>query len=128
MPPDRTIEVDEYSAPEGGVPHTGVQIVADKPARDLTKVLAMLVGILGFLICAGLSNVPDAVDPQGQRFELDAQGRLVRCLWRGEVAPGERLLTWDGSTDRGRSVAPGVYFLRVRNDAHTVSRSVQRLR
>jgi len=44
----------------------------------------------------------------------DLEGRLVRTLWRGPLAPGERSLVWDGADDRGAPVAGGVYLARVR--------------
>jgi len=42
------------------------------------------------------------------------EGRLVRTLWRGPLAPGERTLVWDGADDRGAPVAGGVYLAQVR--------------
>ncbi|NTV03885.1 hypothetical protein HGA89_03055 [bacterium] len=44
----------------------------------------------------------------------DVEGRLVRTLWRGPLAPGERSLVWDGADDRGAPVAGGVYLASVR--------------
>ncbi|MBK6898457.1 MAG: hypothetical protein IPH09_04065 [bacterium] len=44
----------------------------------------------------------------------DVEGRLVRTLWRGPLAPGERTLVWDGADDRGAPVAGGVYLASVR--------------
>jgi hypothetical protein len=43
---------------------------------------------------------------------FDAQGRLVRSLHRGPVAPGWLTVTWHGQDDAGRPQASGVYFLR----------------
>jgi hypothetical protein len=42
----------------------------------------------------------------------DMQGRLIRHLDGGELAPGEHTLTWDGKRDSGRPTDPGIYFYR----------------
>jgi flagellar hook assembly protein FlgD len=39
-------------------------------------------------------------------------GRLVRKLVSGMAAPGYHEATWDGRSDAGVQVTPGVYFLR----------------
>ena len=46
----------------------------------------------------------------------DAQGRRVRMLASGEFGPGRHRARWDGTDDRGRTVASGVYFARLRVD------------
>lgn len=44
----------------------------------------------------------------------DPQGRLVRTLWRGDALPaGAHEGTWDGRDDKNRSVAEGVYEMRL---------------
>jgi hypothetical protein len=43
---------------------------------------------------------------------VDASGRVVRVLVRGERTPGRYNVTWDRSDDRGRRMPEGVYFLR----------------
>jgi hypothetical protein len=45
-------------------------------------------------------------------YSLD--GRLVRSLLNGKRPPGVHQMIWDGHNDRGLSVGPGVYFLRLR--------------
>lgn len=40
----------------------------------------------------------------------DAQGRRVRRLWQGPLAPGTHHLSWDGRDEAGRAVASGVYI------------------
>ncbi len=42
-----------------------------------------------------------------------AAGRLVRELESQDLRAGTRTLTWDGTDDRGESVASGVYFCRI---------------
>ncbi len=43
----------------------------------------------------------------------DAQGRLVRRLFRAEQEPGAYELAWDGCADRGQPAAAGLYYLRL---------------
>ena len=50
---------------------------------------------------------------------LNVSGQLIRRLLDGEVADGWRSVAWNGCDDRGRRVAGGVYFYRVRT-AETV--------
>ncbi|HZM14854.1 MAG TPA: PA domain-containing protein [Candidatus Krumholzibacteria bacterium] len=40
----------------------------------------------------------------------DVAGRLVRRLASGPMDPGSYTVLWDGTDDRGQTVAPGVYF------------------
>jgi hypothetical protein len=55
---------------------------------------------------------------------VDASGRVVRVLVRGERTPGRYKVTWDRLDDRGRRMPEGVYFLRF--DAGT-RRDVQKV-
>ncbi len=43
---------------------------------------------------------------------LDPAGRRVRS-WAGSFAAGAQHVTWDGRSDSGMRVAPGLYFVRV---------------
>ena len=45
---------------------------------------------------------------------LDAQGRRIATLERGNAGPGRRTITWSGRTGRGHRAAPGAYFVRAR--------------
>lgn len=47
----------------------------------------------------------------------DAAGRRVRTLMRRQAGPGPGEFAWDGKDDRGRDLASGVYFLRLRSGA-----------
>ncbi len=70
----------------------------------------------------------------------DVNGKLVRTLWgqppsfprpqsRGETPGGSPLfLTWDGTDGAGRRVPPGVYVVRLTDDAESVNRKVMLLR
>jgi hypothetical protein len=56
----------------------------------------------------------------------DVRGRLVRQLLDADI-PGstqERMITWDGSDDRGRPVASGVYFVRMHTPSSAQSRKM----
>lgn len=44
----------------------------------------------------------------------DAVGREVRTLLNKRVGGGQHVVQWDGQDDRGRSVASGVYFYRLK--------------
>ncbi len=56
----------------------------------------------------GNSEVPATVTV------YDVQGRAVRHLFQGTVAPGLRRVAWNGRDDSDRSLAAGVYLARIR--------------
>jgi len=70
---------------------------------------------LRFTLGGDAPAVPVSVDIH------DVEGRRVRALWRGPLAPGDRTLTWDGADDRGAPVAGGLYLAVVRTDAATAT-------
>ena len=95
-PYSRGADVDEYSAPEGGIPRRSgsVQIAESKPVFRVGRHAMLLLGVLAFLTWAVMPDLPAAVDPMGERFELDKQARLaigLFCLaaiwWVFEVVP-----------------------------------------
>ena len=45
---------------------------------------------------------------------LDSSGRLLRRLDGGSREAGTHVLRWDGSDGAGRTLSPGVYYVRVR--------------
>jgi len=51
---------------------------------------------------------------------FDVLGREVRTLVRGVQEPGEHLLRWDGTDDRGQSVPSGLYFYRLKSREEAV--------
>jgi len=53
---------------------------------------------------------------------FDLRGALVRRLHRGELPAGRHEIVWDGLDDRGRSVASGVYFVRLEFDGRRDTR------
>jgi hypothetical protein len=55
---------------------------------------------------------------------FDVEGGLVRVLTNREWPGGRHSLTWDGATDTGESVGPGIYFVRMDADRFTATRKV----
>jgi subtilisin family serine protease len=55
---------------------------------------------------------------------LDAQGRLVRVLADGVLAPGPHTETWNLRDDGGRRVAAGLYFARLEASGRTQVRRI----
>ncbi len=49
-------------------------------------------------------------------------GERVRTLLRGPLGAGKHDVRWDGTSDRGRRVAPGVYFYRLSGAGRSDSR------
>jgi hypothetical protein len=54
-----------------------------------------------------------------QILVCDVQGRAVRHLDRGAIAPGTRRIAWDGRDDAGARLAPGVYRVLAKTSAKT---------
>lgn len=50
---------------------------------------------------------------------FDSRGRRIRTLAGEQFPPGNASVAWDGTGDDGRSVAPGVYFVRLAVDGRT---------
>jgi hypothetical protein len=59
------------------------------------------------------SRCPHAAE--GSLAIYDVEGRVVRTLVDGVLAPGVRRIVWDGADDRSSPVASGVYFARLRH-------------
>lgn len=59
---------------------------------------------------------------------FDVSGRLLRTLSGGDLQAGRHELVWDGRDARGRTVASGVYFCRLRAGIHTEARRIVLLR
>ncbi len=58
----------------------------------------------------------------------DVAGRLVRNLYDGALSSGPHVLPWDRKDSCGRSVAAGIYWIRVRAGQETRSERVVVLR
>jgi hypothetical protein len=55
-------------------------------------------------------------------------GRRVRTLARGPWEPGVWRLEWDGRDERGNTVAPGVYFVRLTTGQGRFTKAITNLR
>lgn len=82
---------------------------------------------------ARLGNHPNPFNPRTVvSFEIrtagpaelavfDLRGRLVRTLAEGDLAAGRHEAVWDGTDQRGRALASGVYFARLRETGGAVA-------
>jgi hypothetical protein len=76
-------------------------------------------------------NVPQASRESASRAHLvvyDVSGRRVATLVDGLRMPGVHQAIWNGRDDRGRALAAGVYWYRLRVGDRTLDRSVTLLR
>ena len=68
------------------------------------------------------------VDPGRVRVAVyDLAGRRVRVLSDGPQTAGEHALTWDGRDEAGKTVRPGLYFVRMTGAGRAQTRSVVRI-
>lgn len=58
----------------------------------------------------------------------DVAGRRVKTIVSGRRPEGVHEFTWDGTSDLGRSVAPGVYWMNLAADGEQASERLVRLR
>jgi hypothetical protein len=58
----------------------------------------------------------------------DAAGRLVRQLENGKAGSGTHSLLWDGRSERGVPVAPGVYLVRLESSTGVMTGRVIRVK
>ncbi|MGQ0723255.1 MAG: FG-GAP-like repeat-containing protein [Candidatus Eiseniibacteriota bacterium] len=68
--------------------------------------------------------------PAGGRVNLslfDVTGRLVKTLVDRDLTPGRYEPGWDGRDDAGRTVSPGVYFVRLEAGPFVAARRTVRL-
>lgn len=79
------------------------------PFNPATTIRFELAGGAG---AAGGMGEADAGNRIGLRI-FDANGRLVRILFDGVVAPGAQAVVWDGRGDRGQQLGSGVYFYEI---------------
>jgi flagellar hook assembly protein FlgD len=82
---------------------------------------------------AGSTAIAYAIPGESEGFHTslkvyDAQGRCVRTLVEKRMAPGKHHATWDGSDERGRQVASGVYFYRLQCGGKSVTRRMVLIR
>lgn len=68
-----------------------------------------------------------AARPAGAAVRLDVyglDGARVRSLVDGVLPPGPHDVTWDARDDGGRSVGPGLYFVRLATDGKVLTRKL----
>lgn len=63
---------------------------------------------------AAMIVVETAAASEQQVVICDVQGRAVRRLDHGTIAPGTRRIAWDGRDDAGVRLAPGIYRVLVK--------------
>jgi hypothetical protein len=87
------------------------------------------------------ANAPNPFNPTTQiRYDVpvegeaviirvfDVAGRQVRTLVEGPQSAGAKSVTWNGRDDRGRAVASGIYFYRMRAGSFTQTRKMTLLK
>lgn len=79
----------------------------------------------------GLANYPNPFNaattisyflPQGSPVRLEVfnmLGQPVRTLAEGEQTAGSHSVTWDGTDDKGKTLASGVYFYRLQSKGYS---------
>jgi len=82
------------------------------PPAPAARLLA-LAGAMPFRTSLALALTPPVAEVVHVSVE-DIAGHHVRALLDGEVSSGRRIVTWDGTDDRGARVRPGVYLVRAR--------------
>jgi hypothetical protein len=102
------VDTPEISAP---VPHFTVRQNYPNPFNPTTTISYLLPG------------------PQRVILEVfDQRGRLVRTLLSEHRPAGHGNVSWDGTDDRGRAVASGVYVYRLRADTFETSKKMALVR
>jgi hypothetical protein len=59
---------------------------------------------------------------------FDVRGRLVRRILEEELPAGEHARLWNGTDERGRPAAPGLYFYRLESQGEASTRQMLLLR
>ena len=79
---------------------------------------------------SGSTEVSFTVPREGDvKLEVyDVAGRLVRRLVDGTVSAGSHSVTWSGADANGRSVTPGIYFMRLETEHGARTRRVVLIR
>ncbi len=112
-------------------------VVCDRNGKRLNVKIDQIVKASALPKQYGLSqNYPNPFNPSTEiRFALpkscevrvevlNVLGQTVRTLTSGLQTAGTHFVTWDGTDERGNSVASGVYFYRIVSDEFTTSRKM----
>jgi flagellar hook assembly protein FlgD len=59
---------------------------------------------------------------------FDVTGRLVRTIREERLEPGRYAPQWDGCDQAGKSVSPGVYFVKLVSGEFSSTRKIVRVR
>jgi len=71
---------------------------------------------------------PTARDIPARITVHDVAGRLVATLWNAPAPRGRTLISWDGRSESGSAMGPGVYIVRANLGGMSLSRRVVRVR
>ena len=117
-----TVERGPLGSPESFVVETSTAV-------DGVIVGGPRLAVLGS-VSGGHSQLQLSLPASGQASVdvYDARGARVRELHHGPLAAGTRVLVWDGRDETGRAVASGVYFVRARVGAETLTGRVMLVR
>ena len=80
--------------------------------------------------CGGACRLTYSL-PSGCVGELsvsDVAGRWLVVLAEGQLAAGIHSVTWSGRDDRGKQLAPGMYFVRLSLPTHSTCKKLIRVR
>jgi len=59
---------------------------------------------------------------------VDLAGRVLRILENRTLSEGRHVARWDGRTDGGRQVAPGLYLVELRSQQCVATQKLVRTR
>ena len=109
--------------------HSEVVLGVDDPAgaADVARIVLSEARPQPFTSSVGLAFTVPGEEGQFQHVDLavyDVMGRRVKSLVVAAVSPGEHEVRWDGRTNAGVPVSPGVYFARLVSDTQS---DVQRI-
>jgi hypothetical protein len=106
---DGTTDFSGQAAPTPGAPP---QVLDAGPGAGLPAGFAATIGPNPFLDRATVSLALPTSMPVSLQV-LDASGRCVRTLYRAGWGPGVLRLDWDGTTDDGRALPSGLFFVSI---------------
>jgi hypothetical protein len=72
-------------------------------------------------------SVPDNIAEPTILQVYDVQGRLVRTLVDGVLSSGNHVFAWDGRSEEGQRVAPGIYLCRLKQGSQLTTRKMMRV-
>jgi hypothetical protein len=140
------LRIGEYDCNDNGVPDSediagggssdvnanGIPDECEEGAVDVRDVAMSGSGLRAIPNPAGpVTRIEFEVGADDARVRVqifDVEGRVVRTLLDGPIAPGRHAITWDGSDDSGATVAPGAYFCRLERPEGTETRRILRLK